>query len=178
MGSNHGSKTSLHSRSNDRYSTIQQTLGLSLQSNLTSKWNQKYTKDMCRKNSGLLKLNIGASFLVSPVNTTSDKNMTEALDKNKTRVEKKLGEHLKYYQDIEDNKCRGLSEESIKEKKKHRPPQVRRIENMLNTITSNNLGSKVHGRGVKKPHSIVVQRIQKYSPRDSKGMARESVEVI
>ena len=129
---------------------------------------------MCTKESGLRKMNSGASFLVAPINTYYDKKMQEALGSNKDQVKKKLDDHLQYFQKIEDRKCRGLSDELIAEKKKHRPPEVRRIEGMLNTIVANNQGGKVHGREVRKPHSTVVQRIQKQSPYNPAMKRRKS----
>ena len=47
---------------------------------LTSKWNQKLALGMIKKDSGLRKMNNGASFLVAPINTCHDKKLNQALN--------------------------------------------------------------------------------------------------
>lgn len=73
----------MQSRHTNMFSTLQGKLngrGNSMQANLTSKWNQKLTKDIVKKDSGLRKMNAGASFLSAPINTYYDKKITEALN--------------------------------------------------------------------------------------------------
>ena len=57
---------------------------------------------MCRKDSGLRKMNSGATFLCAPISTYYDQKLKEALDSNKEKVTKKLDGLLKYHQNIED----------------------------------------------------------------------------
>ena len=68
---------------------------------------------------------------------------------------------MSYYIQREEKKIKGLSEELQAQKRKHRPPEVKKIENMMNNIKTNYQGSKVNGRDVQVPHETMVKRIQK-----------------
>ena len=66
---------------------------------------------MIRKDSGLRKMNTGASFHVAPINTCHDKNFNQALNQNKEAVTRKLDSLMSYYIQKEEKKIKGLSEE-------------------------------------------------------------------
>ena len=66
---------------------------------------------MIKKDSGLRKMNMGASFLVAPINTCHDPKINKALDSNKTAVSRKLESLMSYYIQREEKKIKGLSEE-------------------------------------------------------------------
>ena len=104
-------------------------------------------------------MNSGASFISAPINTYYDKKITEALNQNKEKVTKKLDSLLRYHISKEEAKIKGLSEELQAEKRRHRPPEVKRIETMLSTIGQNYQGNKVNGREVRLPHNTIVNRI-------------------
>lgn len=66
---------------------------------------------MVKKDSGLRKMNSGASFLVAPINTYYDKKITDALNSNKDKVTKKLDSLLQHHLKKEEAKIKGLSDE-------------------------------------------------------------------
>ena len=129
---------------------------------------------MIKKDSGLRKMNIGASFLVAPINTCHDKKLNQALNTNKEAVTRKLDSLMSYYIQKEEKKIKGLSEELQAQKRKNRPPEVKRIEGMMNDIKTNYQGSKVNGREVRVPHDTIVSKIQKQSPSNVRLRRRSS----
>ena len=76
------------------FNTINASAG---KADLTSRWNQKLALGMIKKDSGLRKMNMGASFLVAPINTCHDTKLNSALESNKTAVSRKLESLMSYY---------------------------------------------------------------------------------
>ena len=69
------------------------------------------TLGMIKKDSGLRKMNMGATFLVAPINTCHDTKLNNALESNKSAVSRKLESLMSYYIQREEKKIKGLSEE-------------------------------------------------------------------
>ena len=166
MADNEASRNSFNMTQTSKFGG---TAGSRNQATLQDRWNKSYADSLARKGPGGVKSgNLGTSFLVAPINHTSNRNVLSNFSKVNEFLQGRNEAYLKALNPDEEeaeaestskgSPGRGRAGGSLAARLKKRPSQIK-TEYLQKLFATNDRGKAIHARELQSPHPSMAKKL-------------------